>query len=57
MSHGTDLGYIPVVVADARGSVEEEARRRTLADVDYTLMSLTTDAATFSQALRTASTS
>ena len=47
VSHGTDLGYVPVVVADACGSVEETARQRTLADIDYTLMSLTTDSATF----------
>jgi nicotinamidase-related amidase len=33
VSHATDLGYVPVVVADACGSVEEEARRRALADV------------------------
>src|SRR5262249_3287705 len=31
VNHGTDLGYIPVVVADACGSVEEEARQRVLA--------------------------
>ncbi len=52
VSHGTDLGYIPVVVADACGSVEAEARQRALADIDYTLMSLTTDAATFCRLLR-----
>jgi len=47
VSHGTDLGYVPVVIADACGSVDETARQRTLADIDYTLMSLTTDSATF----------
>ena len=52
VSHGTDLGYVPVVVADACGSVEEAARQRALADIDYTLMSLTTDAATFCRLLR-----
>jgi hypothetical protein len=52
VSHAIDLGYIPVVVADACGSVEEEARRRALADVEYTLMSLTTDADTFCRLLR-----
>lgn len=52
VSHGTDLGYIPIVVADACGSVDEEARQRTLADIDYTLMSLTTDTATFCNLLR-----
>jgi biuret amidohydrolase len=54
VSHAADLGYVPVVVADACGSVEEEARRRALADLDYTLMSLTTDAATFGDLLRRA---
>jgi nicotinamidase-related amidase len=47
VSHATDLGYIPVVIADACGSVDETARQRSLADIDYTLMSLTTDTATF----------
>ena len=51
VSHATDLGYIPVVVADACGSVEDEARRRALADVEHTLMSLTTDADTFCRLL------
>ena len=46
VSHATDLGYVPVVVADACGSVEEEARQRALAGIDYTLMSLTTDTTT-----------
>ena len=55
VSHGTDLGYIPVVVADACGSVEEEARQRALADIDYTLMSLTTDTATFCRLIRDSS--
>ena len=52
VSHGTDLGYVPIVVADACGSVEDEARRCTLADVDHTLMSLTTDTDTFCRLLR-----
>jgi biuret amidohydrolase len=52
VSHATDLGFVPVVVADACGSVEEEARRRALADIDYTLMSLTTEAAPFVDLLR-----
>ena len=47
VSHGTDLGYVPIVIADACGSVDENARQRALSDIDYTLMSLTTDAATF----------
>ena len=57
VSHGTDLGYIPVVVADACGSVEEEARRRALDSIDYTLMSLTTDTATICRLLRGSSAS
>ena len=57
VSHGTDLGYIPVVVADACGSVEEEARRRALDSIEYTLMSLTTDTATICRILRGSSTS
>jgi nicotinamidase-related amidase len=54
VSHATDLGYVPIVVADACGSVDEEARRRALADIDYTLMSLTTDVAAFRRALSAA---
>jgi biuret amidohydrolase len=51
VSHATDLGFVPVVVADACASVEAEARERALADIDYTLMSLTTDVATFCRLL------
>ncbi len=51
VSHGTDLGYVPVVVAEACGSVEEAARRRTLETIDHSLMSLTTDVAAFARAL------
>ncbi len=54
VSHATDLSYIPVVVADACGSVEDEARQRALADIEHTLMSHTTDAATFCRLLRAA---
>jgi nicotinamidase-related amidase len=53
VSHGADLGYIPVVVADACGSVEEEARRRSLTSIDYTLFSYTTDVATICRLWRT----
>ena len=49
--HGADLGYIPVVVADACGSVETEAGARTLASLDYAKMSLQTDAETFARVL------
>jgi nicotinamidase-related amidase len=51
VSHGTDLGFVPVVVADACGSVDEVARDRTLDTIDHTMMSLTTDIATFTKAL------
>ena len=51
VSHGTDLGYVPVVVADACGSVDDKARNRTLATIDHTMMSITTDVATFTGAL------
>lgn len=37
VSHATDLDHIPVVIADTRVSVDEEARQRGIADVDYTL--------------------
>jgi nicotinamidase-related amidase len=52
--HGADLGFIPIVVDDACGSVEDDARERSLASMDYALMSLRTDAATFTRVLRTA---
>jgi biuret amidohydrolase len=55
VSHATDLGYIPIVVADACGSVEEAARQRTLTGIDYTLTSLTTDTATLRGLLRQSS--
>jgi len=51
ISHGIDLGYIPIVVADACGSVQEAARQRTLADVNYTESSLVTDTETICRLL------
>jgi biuret amidohydrolase len=45
--HGSDLGFIPVVVADACGSVDPAAGQRSLASLDYALMSLQTDVETF----------
>jgi nicotinamidase-related amidase len=51
VSHATDLGYVPIVVADACGSVDEEARVRALADIAYPLTPLTTDVATFQRLL------
>ncbi len=52
VSHGADLGYVPIVVADACGSVEQDARERALASIGYTLFSHVTDADTFCRLLR-----
>jgi nicotinamidase-related amidase len=49
--HGADLGFIPVVVADACGSVDQAAGERSLASLDYAMMSLQTDADTFTRLL------
>jgi biuret amidohydrolase len=54
VSHGADLGYIPIVIADACGSVDPDARARTLASIDYTLFSHITDTDTFCRLLRAA---
>ena len=54
VSHGADLGYVPIVVADACGSVEHDARERALASIGYTLFSHVTDADTFCRLLRAA---
>ena len=54
VSHGADLGYVPIVVADACGSVEQDARERALASIDYTLFSHITDTDTLCRLLRTA---
>ena len=53
--HGADLGFIPVVVTDACGSVDEAAGARALASLDYTMMSLHTDADTITRLLSPAS--
>jgi biuret amidohydrolase len=37
--HAADLGFLPVVVEDACGVVEPEAAERSLAGLDYSLMS------------------
>jgi nicotinamidase-related amidase len=55
VSHGADFGYIPIVVADACGSVEPDARERALASIGYSLFSHITDSETFSRLLRSAS--
>jgi nicotinamidase-related amidase len=53
ITNAIDLGYIPIVVTDACGSVNKEARKRALADISYTGVSITTDAAAICQVLRT----
>jgi nicotinamidase-related amidase len=50
--HGCDLGFIPVVVTDACGVVEEDAGRRTLESLEYAAMSLQTDTATLARLWR-----
>jgi nicotinamidase-related amidase len=37
--HAADLGFLPVVVDDACGIVEEDAAQRSLASLDYSLLS------------------
>jgi nicotinamidase-related amidase len=37
--HAADLGFLPVVVDDACGVVDEDAARRSLASLDYSLLS------------------
>jgi nicotinamidase-related amidase len=53
ITNAIDLGYIPIVVADACGSVDKEARKRALADISYTGVSITTNTAAICQVLRT----
>jgi biuret amidohydrolase len=53
--HGADLGFIPVIVTDACGSVDAAAGERALASLDYAMMSLQTDAETITRLLREAS--
>jgi biuret amidohydrolase len=52
--HGADLGFIPVIVADACGSVDAAAGERSLASLDYAMMSLQTDVETIIQLLEPA---
>jgi len=49
--HGADLGFIPVVVTDACGSVDAAAGERALASLDYAMMSLQTDVETITRLL------
>jgi biuret amidohydrolase len=50
--HGTDLGYIPVVVTDACGAGDEKAARRSVESLEYTGDALLTDTATIYRILR-----
>lgn len=50
--HGTDLGYIPVVVTDACGAGDEKAARRSIESLEYTGDALFTDTAIFCRILR-----
>ena len=45
--HATDLGYIPVIVTDTRGSRDREAAERPLAGLAFAGGSLQTYSATF----------
>lgn len=49
--HGADLGFIPVIVADACGSVDAAAGERSMASLDYARMSLRTDVDTITGVL------
>ena len=50
--HGADLGYVPVVVADACGAGSEEAARHSLELLDHAGDTLITDTATISTLFR-----
>ena len=50
--HGTDLGYIPIVVTDACGAGHEEAARRSLEGLEFTGDALMTDTETLCGILR-----
>jgi biuret amidohydrolase len=50
--HAADLGFFPVVVEDACGVVEPEAAERSLASLDYSLMSYRTTSADMVEAMR-----
>jgi nicotinamidase-related amidase len=52
--HGADLGFIPVIVTDACGSVDAEAGERALANLDYAMTSLQTDVDTLTRLLQPA---
>jgi nicotinamidase-related amidase len=49
--HGADLGFIPVIVTNACGSVDAAAGERSLASLEYAKMSLQTDVDTITRLL------
>ena len=50
--HGTDLGYVPVVVADACGAGDKSAGKRSLETLAFTGDALITEVATITDLLR-----
>jgi biuret amidohydrolase len=50
--HGADLGYIPVIVADACGAGNEEAAKRSIESLKFAGDTLITDIETICQVLR-----
>ena len=50
--HGADLGYVPVVVADACGAGSEEAARHSFELLEHAGDALITDAASIGALLR-----
>lgn len=50
--HAADLGFLPVVVDDACAVVEPDAAARSLASLDYSLLTYRAPAATVAEALR-----
>lgn len=53
--HGADLGYLPVVIADACGAGNEEAAARSLELLRFAGDAILTDVATISRLLRRSS--
>jgi nicotinamidase-related amidase len=49
--HGTDLGYIPIVLTDACGAGHKEAGQRALVSLEFMGDAFLTDVATFQQVL------
>ncbi len=49
--HAADLGYLPILVEDACGVVEPDAAARSVAGLDYMLMSMRGDSASVCEAL------